>query len=168
MKSMIKNATDQRSAADDGCALTPSVQPASRVMSTRHFFFWQPASVVLIILTVLYGAFAPLNVWLGSEAAQRGDQQVSHVLYSGAFWNAVVAVLCFTGRRFMARQSRVFFVAGAFALAAALFIVMRTWIVGLLHGRNPFPVIEAVFTWLPMLYAIIYAVRATNSEQQHV
>ena len=49
-------------------------------------------------------------------------------------------------------------------IAAALFIVMRTWIAGFLHGRNPFPVIEAVLTWLPMLYAIIFALRESKRE----
>src|SRR5262245_56088024 len=133
-------------------------------MSTQNFFRRKPTVVVLIILTVLYGVFAPLNIFLGSVAAQRGDQQVSHVLYWGAFWNAVVAILCFTGWRLMRRQSRVYLAAGACAIAAALFIVMRTWIPGLLHGRNPFPVIEAVLTWLPMLYVIIFALRESRRE----
>ena len=117
-------------------------------MSTRHFFRWKPTVVVLIILIVLYGVFTPLNIFLGSAAAQRGDQHVSHVLRWGAFWNAVVAILCFTGWRLMRRQSRAYLAAGACAIAAALFIVMRTWIAGLIHGRNAFPVIEAALTWL--------------------
>ena len=133
-------------------------------MSNRHFFRWKPTVVVLIILTVLYGLFVPLNILLGRAAAQRGDQQVSHVLYWGVFWNAVVAMLCFTGWRLMRRQSRVYLAAGACAIAAALSIVMRTWITGLLHGQNPFPVIEVVLTWLPMLYVIIYALCESKRE----
>jgi len=133
-------------------------------MSITHFFRQRVASIVLIILGVLYGVFAPLNVWLGSVAAQRGDQQASHFLYWGAFWNAAVAILCFTAWWLMRRQSRVYLGAGACAVAAALFIVMRTWIAGLLHGRNPFPVIEAVLTWLPMLYVIIFGMRESRQE----
>jgi hypothetical protein len=133
-------------------------------MSTRQFFRWKPTVVVLVILTVLYAVFAPLNIFLGSAAAQRGDQQVSHVLHWGAFWNAVVAILCFTAWRLMRRQRRVYLAAGVCVIAAALFIVMRTWIAGLLHGRNPFPVVEAVLIWLPMLYAIIYALRESKRE----
>ena len=133
-------------------------------MSTRQFFRWKPSVVVLVTLTVLYGVFAPLNIFLGSAVAQRGDQQVSHVLYWGAFWNAVVAILCFAAWRLMRRQRRVHLAAGVCAIAAALFIVMRTWIVGLLHGRNPFPVVEAVLIWLPMLYVIIYALRESKRE----
>jgi len=134
-------------------------------MSARHFFRWRLASVLLTILTIIYGVFAPLNVWLASVAAQRDNQQVSHVLYWGALWNAVVAILCFTGRRFMARKAPVLSAVGACIVMAALFIVMRTWIDGLLHGRNPFPVIEAVLTWLPMLYVIIYALRESRGGQ---
>jgi len=132
-------------------------------MSTRHFFRWNPTVVILIILTVLYGVVAPLNILLGSAAAQQGDQHVSHIWYWGAFWNAVVAILCFTGWRLMRRQSRVYLVAGACAVAAALFIVMCIWIIGLIHGRNP-SVIEAVLIWLPMLYVIIYALCESKRE----
>jgi hypothetical protein len=49
-------------------------------------------------------------------------------------------------------------------VAAALFIVMRTWLVALFYGRNPFPVIEAILTWLPMLYVIIYSLRESRRE----
>ena len=64
----------------------------------------------------------------------------------------------------MRRQSRVHLAGGACAVASALLIVMRVWITGLLHGRNPFPVIEAILTWLPMLYAIIFALRESKRE----
>jgi hypothetical protein len=63
-----------------------------------------------------------------------------------------------------ARQSRVHFAASACAVAAGLFIVMRTWVAGVFHGQNPFPVLEAVLTWLPMLYAITYALRESKRE----
>lgn len=133
-------------------------------MSTRSFFRWRPVSVILILLTILYAVFTPLNLLLGSVASQRGDQQMARIMYWGAFWNAVVAILCFAGRQMMRRQIQGYFAAGACAVAAALFIVMRTWVNGLLHGRNPFPVLEAILTWLPMLYAIIYALRETKHD----
>ena len=127
------------------------------------FFRWRAASILLIILTVIYGLTSPLNLWLARVASQRGDLHVTpRTLYWGAFWNAMVAILCFVARRLMQRQSRVYFAASACAVAAALFMVMRTWVAGLVHGQNPFPVLDAVFTWLPMLYAIIYALRESK------
>jgi hypothetical protein len=131
-------------------------------MNARGFFRWRAASVILIILAILYAVFTPLNLWLGSVAAQRGDQQASHVLYWGAFWNAIVAILCFAARRMIARQTRVLFLASGCALLGAFLIVIRTWVAGLVHGRNPFPVIEAALIWLPMLYAIVYAFRESK------
>jgi hypothetical protein len=112
----------------------------------------------------VYGISSPLNVWLGSVAAHRGQQQISRVLYWGAFWNAVVAVLCFASWRFMASRRHIAFLLGACCVAVALLIVMRIWIVGLLHGRNPFPVVEAILTWLPMLYVIVYALSETKQK----
>ena len=131
-------------------------------MSTRQFFRWRAAGVILIILTAIYGVFSPLNIWLGSIAAHRGELQVSRILYSGAFWNALVAVLCFVSWRFMARRAHSSSVVGACCVAIALLIVMRIWIFGLLHGRNPFPVLEVLLTWLPMLYVIVYALSETK------
>ena len=131
-------------------------------MTIKRFFRWRIVAVILVLLAAIYAVFAPLNVLLARVSAQRGDQQISHALYSGAFWNAVVAVLCFVGWRLMRRQSRVYWAGGACAVAAALLIVMRVWISGLLHGRNPFPVIEAILTWLPMLYVIIFALRESR------
>jgi hypothetical protein len=112
----------------------------------------------------VYGIFSPLNLWLGAVAAQQGRQQISRVLYSGAFWNGVVAVLCFASWRFMASRRHSAFLIGFCCVAAALLIVMRVWIAGLLHERNPFPLLEAILTWLPMLYVIVYAICETKQE----
>jgi hypothetical protein len=133
-------------------------------MNERQFFKWRPAAIILIVLGAVYGVFSPLNVWLGSVAAERGEQQVSRVLYSGAFWNAVVAVLCFASWRFIASRRHSAFLLGASCVAVALLIVMRVWIVGLLHGRNPFPLLEAILSWVPMLYVIVYAIGETKQE----
>ena len=121
-------------------------------------------SILLIILTVIFGLTAPLNLWVGSVESQHGDTQSARGFYGGAVWNAIVALLCLAAWRLMQCQSRVFFAASGCMVAGALFIVMRTWLVALLRGRNPFPVIEAVLTWLPMLYAIIYAHLASQRE----
>jgi hypothetical protein len=120
---------------------------------------------MLFALTAIYGVVTPLNLWLGSAASQRADQQLARVFYSGAFWNAVVAILCFSARRLMRRHTKLHLVLGACAVAGALLVVMRVWLSGLLHGRNPFPVIEAVLTWLPMLYAMLYAMGEANREE---
>ncbi len=133
-------------------------------MSARHFFRWRPVSVILIILAILYGVFTPLNIWLANITPQRGEQQLSHVLYWGAFWNAIVAILCFSGRQLIRRRTRACLALGAGVVATALFIVMRTWLGGLLQGQNPLPLTEVVLIWLPMLYAIVYALRESKRE----
>ncbi len=120
--------------------------------------------MILIILAILYGVFTPLNIWLANVTPQRGEQQLSHVLYWGAFWNAIIAILCFLARQLIQRQTRVCLALGACVIAAALFIVMRTWLGSLLQGRNPLPLTEVVLIWLPMLYAIIYALRESKRE----
>ncbi|MDB6110834.1 MAG: hypothetical protein JWR69_2584 [Pedosphaera sp.] len=133
-------------------------------MSTQSFFRWRPVSVVLILLSIVYAVSIPLNLWLGNVDSQRGNQQLSHVLYWAAFWNAVVAILCFVSQRMMRRQTRTFFLAGGCALSVAFLIVIRTWVAGLRQGRNPFPVMEAVLIWPPFLYAIFYALRESKHE----
>jgi hypothetical protein len=134
-------------------------------MNSRHFFRWKPTAILLVILIVLYGVFVPLNILLGKVAAQRGDEKVAHLLYQAAFWNAIIAILCFVGWRLMRRRSRVYLAAGGCAIAAALFTVMRIWINGLNQGTNPFQVVEVVLIWLPMLYAIIYAFRESKRDK---
>jgi len=119
---------------------------------------WRAAAIILIILASIYVVFTPLNIWLGNVAAHRGEQQVARVLYSGAVWNAVVAALCLASWSFMKDRGKRSLLIGACCIALALFIVMRVWISGLLHGRNPFPVLEAFLTWLPMLYVLLYGV----------
>jgi hypothetical protein len=122
-------------------------------MSTQGFFRWRVVAAVLIILTVIHGLCAPLNLLLAQSTPR------PQMYYWGAFWNAVVAFLSFAGWRLMQRQSRSYLNAGAFVVTVALLIVIRTWVGGLLYGRNPFPVFEAMVIWVPMLYAIIYAFR---------
>ena len=55
--------------------------------------------------------------------------------------------------------------AGALAVMAALFVVIRTWVAGLFSGRNPFPAIEVFLIWTPMIYVIVYAYRESRSER---
>src|SRR5258708_3116873 len=98
-----------------GLDLGPSPIQRTATQVSGRFFRLRAASLVLAVLTVMFGVLAPLNLWLGAVSSQRGDQRASHALYSGAFWNAVVAILCFGGRRLMRRQIRVHLVAGACA-----------------------------------------------------
>ena len=126
-------------------------------MSAKHFFRWRPVSVVLIILTILYIVAICISIKLGGYYSQRGDQHMARFMHWGVFWNTMVAILCFTGRQMMRRQTRVHLAAGAFAVSLALLIVIRTTVSALLHGREAYPFIEGVLIWLPMLYAIIYA-----------
>ena len=163
-----ENQDDATLCAECGLDLGPSdIERAVSQVRARSggFFRGRAASILLITLTVIYGLTAPLNLWLAKVASQRGDLHVTpRTMYWAAFWSAMVAILCFAAWRLMRRQSRMFFAASACAVAAALFIVMRTWVSGLLGGQNPFPVLEAVLTWLPMLYAIIYALRESKRE----
>src|SRR2546430_546890 len=104
-----ENAEDAALCTECGLDLGPSpLQRAAYRASAQsgRFFRWRAASIILIVLSVIYGVFTPLNLWLGSVSSHRGDQQISRVLYWGAFWNGVVAILCFAGRRLMSHQTR--------------------------------------------------------------
>ena len=126
-------------------------------MSTKSFFRWKPVSVSLIVLAVVYWGAALLNFWLVRMLEQRGDTRNVRFLLLGAFWNVVVGALCLGGRRLIKIGSRLSSGLAAFLVGAALLIVTRTWIGGLLTGRNPFPILEALLAWPWLIYAIIYA-----------
>ena len=126
------------------------------------FFRRQPASISLILIAVLYGGSVLLNLWLASVYLKRGEQQMSRIMCWGAFWNALVAVLCGVGRQLLVGQNRLRRLTGALAVTVALFIVIRVWVNALLGGKNPFPIVEALFIWLPLIYAIIYACRESE------
>jgi len=160
-----ENGDDALTCSECGLDLGDSAfhRVASQALEQSNSFFrWRPTSIVLIVLVVLYGGFAILNLWMGSVLAQRGDQQTARILRSGAFWNAIVAVLCFVGRRMMGCQTRLRLLAGALAVVAAHLVVMRTWIFGLLNGQNPFPVVEALLIWPLFFYAIFWAYRESK------
>ena len=129
---------------------------------SMRFFRWRPASILLILLAVLYAASVLLNLWLASVHLKRGEQQMSHIMCWGAFWNALVAALCVVGRHLMAFQTRLRLLAGALAVTVALLVVMRASVNGFLGGKNPFLLVEALLIWLPLIYAIIYACRESN------
>jgi hypothetical protein len=134
-------------------------------MSSRSFLRWQPVAISLIVLTVLYWGFALLNIPLARVMEQRGNTRNAHFLLWGSFWNVIVGGLCLSGRRLMKLASRGGHLAGAFAAAAALLIVMRTWLSGLLTGRNPFPVLEALLVWPWLVYALTYALREFQKQK---
>jgi hypothetical protein len=135
---------------------------AKHVKTSRTFFRWPIVVVILVIIGTLYAVTAPLNIFLAREATQRGHQRLAHTMYSGAFWNALVAVLCFTGWQVMRLKTRGRLRTGAYIIAAALAIVMRVWVSSLRYELNPFPISEAILTWLPMLYAVIFAIRESK------
>jgi hypothetical protein len=163
-----ENQDDAKLCTECGLDLGPSAAERSGSPVRARidgFLRLRAASILLIILSVIYGLTSLLNLWLAKVASERSDLHVTpRTLCWGAFWNALVAILCFAAWRLMRRQSRAHFAESACVVAAALFIVMRTWVAGLLHEQNPFPVLEAVFTWLPMLYAITFALRESNRE----
>src|SRR5258708_1917926 len=134
-------------------------------MSIKHFFRWRPVSVVLIILTILYIVAICISIKLGGYYSQRGDQHMARFMYWGGFWNTIVAILCFTAREMMRRQTRAHLAAGAFAMLLALLIAIRTTVSALLPGREAYPFIEGVLMWLAMLYSIIYAILEGKREE---
>jgi hypothetical protein len=150
------------------CWRDPQSSPTGQSVSPERvrsggFFRWRVTSIILIVLTIIYGISVPLNFWFAKLATQRGDlQATSREWFWGAVWNIPVVILCFAAWQLMRRRSRTSLVMGAYAVTAALLIVMRTWLAALISGHNPFPDLEAVFTWLPMLYAIIYAHRESK------
>ncbi len=90
-------------------------------MNTRNFVRWRPVSVVLIVLAAIYAGSVPLNLWRSSVASQRGDQKMLHFTAWGAFWNALIAILCCARWRLMRRQRPICLAAGGCAVAVALF-----------------------------------------------
>ena len=127
-----------------------------------RFFRWRPVSILLILLALLYAALVLLNLWLASVYLKRGEQQMSRSMCWGAFWNTLVAVLCVVGRHLMAFQTRLRLLAGALAVTVAFLIVIRVSLNALVGGKNPFPIVEAILIWLPLIYAITYACRESN------
>jgi hypothetical protein len=135
-------------------------------MSSKSFLRWQPVAVSLIVLTVIYWGFALLNLPLARVMEQRGDTRNAHFLLWGSFWNLVVGGLCLSGRRLMKPASRRGYLAGAFAVGAALLIIMRTWLSALLTGRNPFPFFEALLIWPWLVYAMVYAISEVQKQRR--
>jgi hypothetical protein len=142
--------------AVDGQPLQDVVSPPPTGMRVpKSFFRWKPVSISLIVLAILYWAVALLNLWL--VGAHQGDTRNLRFLLWGSFWNLVVGSLCLGGRGLMKSGSRIGCAAGALAVSAALLVVMRNWLGGLLTGRSPFPSFEALLVWPWLIYAIVYA-----------
>ncbi len=133
-------------------------------MSSKSFFRWTPVSVSLIVLAALYWGVAVLNFWLVHMLEQQGDTRNVRFLLWGSFWNVAVGALCLGGRRLLKSASRQAYLAGAFAIGAALLIEQRNWLGGLMTGRSGFPVLQALLIWPWMAYAVAYAV---TQIQQH-
>jgi hypothetical protein len=133
---------------------------------SRFFFRRRPASILLLLLAIFYLAIAAVNIGLGGYFSRRGESEATRQWYVGTSWNIVVAVLCVVARQMIQRQTRIRLLSGALAGVAAFFVVVRTWVGALLVGRNPFPVVEALLIWLPLLYAIVYAYSASRYEAE--
>ncbi len=142
----------------------PVTRPSVNLTSARAkgLLVWRAPSVVLIIVATGYSVFAILNLWLGHIQTLRGDARTGSILYTGAAWNTAVAVLCFFGRSLMKRHAKLLLIAGALAIAGALLITLRTWILAFPFGLNPVPWIEPLLVWPPLVYAIIYAYKESR------
>lgn len=149
---------DEQAVEDDVC------RSHTEARRFKGFFHWKPVSISLIVLIVVYWGVALLNLWLIYMRNERGDTRNVSFLLWGAFWNVVVGAFCFAGRHFMKRGSRVDYVVGAIAVSVAMFLVLRTWLGGLLTGRNPFPVVEALLVWPWLIYAVAYAMKGIKRQ----
>ena len=129
------------------------------------FFRWNLVSVALHVLSIGYALFSFVDFWLAKKVVERGLAETGSAWYWGAFWNAVVAILCFGAWKLMKSRIRSRVLWGSFLVSAALFLIARTWDGGLSKGQNPFPIAEALLTWLPMLYVIGYGIRENRRTQ---
>ncbi len=125
-------------------------------------------SISLAILTVVYWAAALLNLLLISEFQRRGDARNVRALLWGTFWDVIVGALCLLGRVLLKRGTKGNYQTGAFTIAAAFTIIIRTWVMGLFTIRNPFPGWEALLTWPWLVYAIMYALKNAKRQRQTV
>src|SRR5690348_13314767 len=102
-----ENQDDATLCAECGLDLGPSaIERAVSQVRVRSdgFFCLRAASILLIIIAVIYGLTSPLSLWLARVASERGDLHVTpRTWYWGAFWNALVAILCFAAWRLMRR-----------------------------------------------------------------
>ena len=77
--------------------------PASQATKgSDGFFRWRAASIILNTIALLYWLVALGYVWIGSVFSERGSQHMAHLMYWGALYNVVIAVLCFAGRQMSA------------------------------------------------------------------
>ena len=143
--------TDGQPLQDLNTLSTTANQPS------KSFLRWKPVSVSLIGLAVLYCGVAILNVCMVFLGNQRGDTRNARLLLWGSFWNVIISALCLVGRRLMKSRSKTGYAASLLVVGSALLIIMRTWLGGLLTGRNPFPIFEALLIWPWLIYAMAYA-----------
>src|SRR6266496_2748091 len=135
------------------------------------FFRPRPASVLLLILGIVYFVFAAVNLWLagvssarateyrGQSQYQQQFERTSTRLYWAGFWNTLVGGLCVCGRAGLKPGAPVGFAASALFIAAAMCITARTWVAALLHGEAHMAWIEPLLVWPCLIYALIYVNR---------
>jgi fucose permease len=151
------------------CGLDPgpsaSHQFASQLAErSSRFLRRRVTSVLLIYLAVIYGISVVINLWLANAYAELGETSRSHGYCWAAYWNTIVTGVCLSACALMRRTTRSRLTCGACLVTVALFIVIRTQYVALLRGENPFPTLEAAFTQVPMLYAILYGLFGARSK----
>jgi len=163
MKTCRHCATDNQDGAslciECGLELSPSPSTRAAAAATalcERIVTWKAASVILIIVALVYWVLALVSVRMALHFSHLGNAAIANFLWWGVFWNTIVALLCFIGRRLMRHQTRLFLLAGNVAVLGALLIIVRNWISGLLSGRNPYPVIEILLAWLPLIYVLLY------------
>jgi hypothetical protein len=148
----------------------------TEVAPAPTFFRPRPASVLLLIVGVVYFVFAAFNLRLASvsstrAAEYRGQPQfqqqferTSIRLYWGGFWSMLVGGLCICGRAGLKPGAPVGFAASALFVAIAMCITARTWVAALLHGQVHMAWIEPLLVWPCLAYALIYACRASRRD----
>ena len=170
---------DETLAVCPECGLSLGDSPLRRGLARAwawrgEVFRWRAVSVILVTFAIVYGLSVPLSVGLGKVLTRQGNHRMTYppsiarlmpsprLMYSGAFWNAVIAALCLGGRQLMRRPTRERLLAGACAVGAALLLVMRMGLGEFRRGVDPAPLLEVLLVWLPMFYCVIYAVRASR------
>jgi hypothetical protein len=136
---------------------SPSIRAAAAATALcRRIVIWKATSVILIIVALVYWVLALVSVRMALHFSHLGNTAMASFLRWGVFWNTIVAVLCFVGRLLMRRDTRISVLAGNVAVLGALLITVRNWLDASLRGRNPYPAIEILLIWLPLIYVLLY------------
>ena len=152
-------------------------EPATEATPAPTFFGPRPASVLLLILGIVYFVFAALNLWLAGVSSTRATEYRGHPqyqqqfertstrLYWSGFWNILVGGLCICARAGLKRGAPVGIGGSALLIATAMCITARTWVAAMLHGQAHMAWIEPLLVWPCLIYALICAYREGRRER---